>query len=73
MIIKRGFVLRGSCFCEEYSEHFLLFLLELRPCNWGSITIILLTKTTAAQNEVALRYYTVRMLNFLAVVFAMNI
>ena len=34
---------------------------------------ILLTKTTASQNEVALRYYTVRGLYFLAAVFVTNI
>ena len=33
----------------------------------------LLTKTTAAQNEVALSYYTVRGLYFLAVVFAVTV
>ena len=35
--------------------------------------IILLTKTTAAQNDDALSYYTVRGLYFLAVVFVRNI
>ena len=34
------------------------------------IVYILLTKTTAAQNEVRLSYYKVRELYFLAVVFA---
>ena len=34
---------------------------------------MLLTKTTAAQNEVALRYYRVRGLYFLAVVFVTTI
>ena len=34
---------------------------------------ILLTKTTAAQNEVALSYHTVRGLYFLAVVFVRSI
>ena len=34
---------------------------------------MLLTKTTAAQNEVALSYHTVRGLCFLAVIFAATI
>ena len=37
------------------------------------ISIILLTKTPAAQNEVALSYHKVRGLYFLAVIFAMTI
>ena len=36
----------------------------------GITNTILLTKTTAAQNEVALSYHRVRGLYFLAVVFA---
>ena len=36
-------------------------------------TFIVLTKTTAAQNEVALRYYRVRRLYLLAVVFVTTI
>ena len=38
-----------------------------------TIKTILLTKTTAAQNEVALSYHSVRGLIFLAVVFVTNI
>ena len=38
-----------------------------------SLTTILLTKTTAAQNEIALSYHRVRGLYFLAVVFAATI
>ena len=37
------------------------------------MVIILLTKTTAPQNEVALGYHTVRGLYFLAVVFTTSI
>ena len=42
------------------------------PC-YVFIAFILLTKTTAAQNKVALTYYRVRGLYFLAVVFVRSI
>ena len=54
MIAKRDVILRGSCFCEK-----------LNPC-----TDILLSKTTAARNEDALSYHSVRGQYLLAVVFA---
>ena len=43
------------------------------PCIACHFRSILLTKTTAAQNEVTLSYYTVRGLYFLAVVFEASI
>ena len=39
----------------------------------GSILSILLTKTTATQNETALNYHKLRALYFLAVVFVRSI
>ena len=42
-------------------------------CCVATATTILLTKTTAAQNEVALSYHGMRGLYFLAVVFASTI
>ena len=42
-------------------------------CKYRAYNAILLTKTTAAPNEVALSYHRVRGLYFLAVVFAMTI
>ena len=57
MKAKRDFILRGSCFCGKY----------------GNNRNILLTKTTAARNEVALTYHKVRGLHFLAVVFVATI
>ena len=45
-----------------------MLLTNVNVC--ASILYILLTKTTAAQNEVALSYYSVRGLSFLAVAFA---
>ena len=55
MITKRDFILRDSHFCEKYSI--------------TRINLILLTKTTAAKNEVTLSYHRVRGLCFPAVVF----
>ena len=43
-------------------DNFLMIFIKLQPLT------ILLTKTTAAQNEVALSYHKVRGLYFLAVV-----
>ena len=58
MITKRDFILRCSCFCGMYN---------------GTTLYILLTKTTAAQNGVALIYRKMRGLYFLAVVFMRRI
>ena len=71
----------------QWSTHFHLFIkagvivacfitkppINLNYTSHKSIVNILLTKTTAAQNEVALSYHSVRGLYFLAVVFVATI
>ena len=63
MITKRGFALRGSCFCEKYN-----YLYSLCP-----LATILITKITAAQNIVALSYHRMRRLYFPVVILVVTI
>ena len=68
MVVERDFISLSSYFCEKYSMN------KVRiDCNTAATLYGLLTKTTAAQNEVALSYDRVRGLYFLAVVFAATI
>ena len=70
MITKCDFILRSSCFCEKYT-----FRKKIghHNINLNYILTNLLTKTTVAQNEVALSYHIVRGLYFQAVVFVATI
>ena len=64
MITKRDFILRGSCF---------LRCIGIDVECIKEVVSIVLTKTTAAQNEVTLGYHKVHGQYFLAVVFAATI